>query len=304
MGLKITVLGSSAAVPTKKRWLSSQVLECEQSLFLIDCGEGVQYRMQQFNIKHTRINHIFISHLHGDHFFGLIGFLNSLHLHQRKTPMNIYAPKALQTYLDNTFSLSETSLFFPIVFHELEFIDNQLIFESDTITVHSQPLIHSIPTWGFIFREKQKPLNISHDFINSYHPDFKTIKDIKNGADFICPDGTIIQNHLITKKPPLPSSYAYFSDTEFNLNFSSILFGIKVLYHEATFSNAETELALQRGHSTAQQAATLAKKSHVEKLLLGHISARFMDNETILEDEAKAVFPNSELVEDGKTYLI
>ncbi|MDD4848025.1 MAG: ribonuclease Z [Bacteroidales bacterium] len=302
MSFSITVLGSSAAVPTKKRWLSSQVLACEQSLFLIDCGEGAQYRMQQFDIKRHRIQHIFISHLHGDHFFGLVGLLNSLNLNQREVSMHIYAPEPLKNYLEHTFLLSETRLFYPLIFHDLQPIENQLIFENESMTVHSLPLIHSIPTFGFIFREKQKKRNIRHDFVETFHPDFDTIKNIKNGADFVTNDGKIIQNQLITTSSGQPHSYAYFADTQINLNYQPFLSNIDILYHEATFSDAETDLAEQRGHSTARQAATLAKAAHVKKLLLGHISSRFIDDESILEQEAQSIFPDSELVEDGRIY--
>lgn len=304
MGLKITVLGSSAAIPTKKRWLSCQVIACEQSLFLIDCGEGAQFRMQQFKIKKNSINHIFISHLHGDHFFGLVGFLNSLHLNQRKEPMHIYAPEPLQKYLKHTFSLSNTTLFFPLLFHPLLEIENHLLFEDQFLTIHSFPLIHSIPTWGFIFREKPKQRNIKRDFIEQYHPNYEIIKEIKQGKNFITDDGTIIENRFITHNPPSPGSYAYLSDTKLNLDFKYVLSNIDVLYHEATFSTEEEELAMLRGHTTAKQAAILAKEAQVKQLLLGHISARFVNDESILEKEAVAVFPNSKLVEDGMSYDI
>jgi ribonuclease Z len=263
MGFKVTILGSSAAVPTLYRSLSSQILEHERRLFLIDCGEGAQLQMLKYGVKLHKVDHIFISHLHGDHFLGLQGFLNTLSLEKRQKPLTLYAPKPLQDFLPTALALAGCpGLSFPLHFVALEGEKPEIIFENDRLTVEAIPLFHRVPTYGFIFREKIKE------------------RDIKS------------------------ASYAYFSDTCFDESLAPFISGIDTLYHEATFSDAETHLAGERFHATSRQAATLAQKAQVKRLLLGHISSRFLNNVSVLEKQAQEVFPNATVVSDGEEYVM
>jgi len=305
MGFKVTILGSSAAVPTIYRSLSSQVLEHQQTLFLLDCGEGAQLQMLKYAIKLHRIDHIFISHLHGDHYLGLQGFLNTLSMEGRKKQLTLYAPQPLQEFLNAGLTLSDGGgLNFPLRFIALEEGKATTIFDNEHLTVETVPLFHRIPTFGFIFREKTKDRNIKRSFVETYRPDYLTIKEIKKGADFTDNQGNIIKNETITTTPKTPLSYAYFSDTRFDESLAEFLSGVDVLYHEATFSDAETHLASERYHATSRQAATLAKKAKVKCLLLGHISSRFLNNTGALEQQAQEVFPCSMVVADGNEYNI
>ncbi|MDR0364414.1 MAG: ribonuclease Z [Bacteroidales bacterium] len=305
MGFKLTILGSSAAVPTKYRSLSSQALEYNQTLYLIDCGEGTQLQMLKYEIKRNRIDHVFISHLHGDHYLGLPGLINTLSLDGRTKPLYVYAPKGLEEYLYASIALGYSPGWnFPLHFIELKENTTQNIFENNHLTIYSTPLMHRIPTWGFIFREKKKERNINRDFIKQYAPDFLTIKEIKKGFDFIDNYGNKIENKLITSDPHPAKSYAYFSDTMFDESLAHSIMGIDALYHESTFSDFEEELARERFHATSRQAATLAKIAGVKRLFLGHISARFLNFTDILEKQAKDVFENSVIVQDGDEFVI
>jgi len=305
MGFKVTILGSSAAVPTIYRSLSSQILEHAGSLFLIDCGEGAQLQMLKFSIKLHKIDYIFISHLHGDHYLGLQGLLNTLSMEGREKELTLYAPEALQDFIIAGLSLSGgNGLSFPLHFVALEEGKTTTIFENNNLTVESIPLFHRIPTFGFIFREKTKDRNIKHEFVEVYHPDFPTIKAIKKGEDFVDKYGNIIKNGTITTASKPPAQFAYFSDTHFDESLAMYILGVDVLYHEATFSDAETHLASERFHTTSRQAATLAQKANVKQLLLGHISSRFLNDTSVLEQQAKEVFPNTTVVNDGDVYNI
>jgi ribonuclease Z len=306
MSFKINILGSSAAVPTKYRNLSSQTLEHNQTLFLIDCGEGAQLQMLQYGIKRNRIDYIFISHLHGDHYLGLSGFLNTLSMEGRTKPINLYAPEALLGFLKYTLELSEgDGWHFPLNFVPLKDNSNiSMIFENNHLTIEAVPLFHRIPTWGFIFREKTKDRNIKPEFISAYQPNIETIKIIKKGADFMNEAGIVIPNAEITMPSRPLASYAYFSDTCYNDTLIQHLDNVHTLYHEATFSDAEAHLAGERFHTTARQAAMLAQQAKVERLLLGHISARFLNDASALEQQAKTVFLNTIIVADGDVYEI
>lgn len=305
MSFKLTILGSSAAVPTKYRSLSGQVLEHDQSLNVIDCGEGTQLQMLRYGVKRNRIERVFISHLHGDHYLGLPGLINTLSLDGRTKPLYVYAPRDLEAYLHASTALAcAPGWNFPLHFIPLTGSATEKIFENNRLEVFATPLAHRIPTWGFIFKEKPKERNISRDFIAQYAPDHATIKAIKQGADFIDKQGRAIPNREITVDPPLPASYAYFSDTLFDENLAIPAQGVDTLYHEATFSDAEEDLARERFHATSRQAAVLAKMAGVKRLLLGHISARFLNHTEALEQQAKEVFENSAVTCDGDEFLI
>lgn len=295
---KLTILGSGSALPSVRRGASSQVLSFNGKLYLIDCGEGTQLRLREARIKMQSIDVICISHLHGDHYFGLIGLLSTMHLLGRTKDIDIYAPTALKAILIAQLRASATDLRFNFIFHELVSKTKNLLFEDKNLEVSSFPLKHRIPCWGFFFQEKQKPANIRKEFIAAFKPDIEEILIIKNGGDYKTKDGRIIENSAITDPAPEPRSYAYCSDTKYTETIIPFVDGASLLYHEASFGNDLKHEAANRYHSTAEQAATIAKMANVKQLLIGHFSARYKDL-SVLHGEAKAVFINTLLAEDG-----
>ncbi|MCD4773724.1 MAG: ribonuclease Z [Bacteroidales bacterium] len=299
----ITILGCNSAIPNLRRNPSAQALNINGIHCLIDCADGTQVQLRKFKIKFQKINHIFISHLHGDHYFGLIGLISSLHLLGRKNELHIYAPSQLEKIINIQFEASETVLKYPLHFHYLHQNKTETIFENNIFSVKAFPLEHSIPTWGFLFKEKQAKRNIKKSFAeNANIPNNEYIK-IQNGADFIDKDGKIYKNKSITTNPPKARSYAYCSDTAYFEKIIPIIKEVDILYHESTFAEDRKESAKEKFHSTAKDAARIAKKANVKKLLLGHYSARYKDTSPLLE-EAKSVFPNTELTDDGSVFNI
>ena len=299
----LTLLGTSAAVPYKNRYLAGQVLNVHDQLFLIDCGEGTQFRMNEFNIKRHKINRIFISHLHGDHFFGLFGVLTSLAMNDRTEPMYIYSPAGLKDIIHTVFEKSYYVSPFPIIFKELDTTQDALIFENDILTVRCFPLSHRIPTIGFIFKEKPLPLNINPEKIAEYNLSIEDIKSIKNGNTFTTLSGKIIPNCELVMPPYKTRTFAYCSDTRYDEKIIPFIRKTDLLYHESTFMSDLTEHANLTGHSTTIQAAMIAKKASVQKLILGHFSSRYTDLNLLLA-EAKTVFPDTVLGIDGEIHTV
>jgi ribonuclease Z len=300
MKFELIILGSNSAVPAFGRHLSSQVLNIGEDFFLIDCGDGTQNRMMNFKVKANKINRIFISHLHGDHFFGLVGLLMNFGLKRRKTPLHIYSPAGLKPIIDIQL---EHDLGYPICFHETNPEKHALLFENRSVKVFSIPLIHRIPCHGFLFVEKRKSPNMRKEKILEYQIPYNRIIDIKNGANFSTKDGFVIPHAELTRPAPEPRSFAYCSDTEFSKEIIPIVSGVDLLYHEATFMHDLLDQASKTQHSTAQQAATIAKKAEVKKLVLGHFSSRYSDLNPLLI-EAKAIFDNTYLAKEGEPILI
>ncbi len=303
----LTILGTSAAVPTATRWLAGQVLNVQDELYLIDCGEGTQFRMAEFGVKKSRINHIFISHLHGDHFFGLPGLLTSMAMAGRTDPLSIFSPKGLSDIISTLFKNSYYQSPFPIHFFEVNTEGVSQIVDNQQVSVYSFPLSHRIPTVGFIFREKEKPRNILPEKIDAYKIPFAAIRGIKNGADFLFKNeetgenGFLIPNAELTTPPPKPRSYAYCSDTIYLETNLPHIAGVDLLYHEATFLHEMAAHAHESGHSTAFQAGEMAKKAAVGRLIIGHFSSRY-DDIAVLEAEARTVFPTTFAAFDGAVY--
>ncbi len=298
----VTILGNGSAVPTSFQNPTAQLLNYNGKRFLIDCGEGTQMQMIKYNTGHKHIDHIFISHLHGDHYYGLIGIINTLHLFGRKNPLYIYAPKALKAIIDIQLEAANTTLRFPV---EYIFTDESegIIYEDKNLTVEHFPLNHRIPTYGFIFNEKPKERKIKKSFIGQYAPSVEQIHQIKQGADFITQNGEMIPNADITEAPPPPRSYAFCSDTAYFEKIIPFIQGVTLLYHEATFTADQQDLADDKFHSTSKDAARIARKAGAKQLLLGHYSARLRDRSGLLA-EAREIFPNTLLSEEGKTYEI
>ncbi|WP_321995663.1 ribonuclease Z [Draconibacterium orientale] len=303
MSFELTILGSNSALPTSNRYPTAQVLEVPGRCFLIDCGEGTQIQLRRNRISFSKIRHIFISHLHGDHYYGLIGLLSTMNLLGVKSDVHIYAPSELKTLLQPQLDFIRGEMSIKPIFHPLNLKKPQTVFESKNIEVLSFPVKHSIPTVGFLFREKPKQANIKKEMIKAYNIPLAQIKDIKAGADFETEDGRIIPNEKLTTPPPKPKSYAFCTDTAFHPPIAEIINGVDLLYHEATFLEELKDLAEKTLHSTARQAAEMAKLSKASKLLIGHFSSRFK-NLNDFKTEAREVFRNTELAIEGKKYII
>ncbi|MFV0289635.1 MAG: ribonuclease Z [Mangrovibacterium sp.] len=290
----LTILGSSAAVPTSEKFPTAQVLNALGRLFLIDCGEGVQYQLRVNGISPLNIDHILISHLHGDHFFGLIGLLSTMSLLGRSKDLHLYAHSTIKEYIDfHIRFLNQGEFSYKIIYHPLSFKSPQVIFENKKMTIRSFPLKHGIPTCGFRFDEKPKEANIIKSKIEQYNIPLREIRFIKEGADFVCSDGSIIPNSELTIPAQLPRSYAFCSDTVFEPAIIPELQGVSLLYHEATFIEKDKLKAKSTMHSTALEAAQIAQLAKVGKLLIGHFSARY-PHAKILIAEAQEVFKNTE----------
>jgi ribonuclease Z len=303
MTFSLTILGSNSAIPTLTRNPSAHLLNVNERLFLIDCAEGTQLQIRKFHVHFQRIQRIFITHLHGDHFFGLIGLLNSLHLMGRKEELHLYGPPLLKKIIDLQLEASQTTLNYPLSFYPLSFSGYEKIYEDEKVTVHSFPLLHSIPTCGFIFREKQQERKIRKDMLAEIKIPVTEMQNIKKGRDYINEDGKVFKNEDITLDPPSPRSYAYCSDTAYTETILPFIRQCDLLYYETTFMQNMADSAKEKQHSTTIEASTLAKKANVKKLLIGHFSARYDDLQPLLE-EARSVFPNTVIAEDGMTICI
>ncbi len=301
MSFELKILGSASALPTSKRFPSAQLLNVNERFFLIDCGEGTQIQLRKFKTKFLRINNILISHLHGDHFIGLFGYLSTLNLLGRNTDINIYCPKDLHDIINkNTEIFGNMQFKINFIYHK----DNSpnKIYEDKNIEIFSFKLKHSVPTWGFLFREKQKPPNIKKETIIKYSPSIEQINELKKGKD-IKINGKLLKNSDLTIPAKPPKSYAYCSDTAYFEDIINIIKNVDLLYHEATFAKDLFTNAKERMHSTSEQAALIAKKANVKKLIIGHFSARYK-NADILETEAKSIFNNTKAVNDGDIFYI
>jgi len=303
MSFELTILGSNSALPTSNRYPTAQVLDVPGHCFLIDCGEGTQIQLRRNKINFSKIQHIFISHLHGDHFYGLIGLISTMNLMGIKHDLHIYAHSDLKKLIGPQLDYIRGDMTVTPVFHPLNFKKTQTIFETKKLEVISFPVKHSMPTCGFLFREKPKAANIRKDLIKKYDIPIAEIRKIKDGADFKTSDGIIIPNQELTTPPPKTSSYAFCTDTAYHPPIAEIIKDVNVLYHEATFLEDLKELAAKTLHSTTHEAAEMAKLANAVKLLVGHFSARFK-NIARFEEEAREVFPNTEAAVEGKTYLI
>ena len=299
----IYILGCGSALPTTKHNASSQVLRIGNKQFMIDCGEGTQLQLRRSHLHFSFINHIFISHLHGDHCFGLIGLISTFGLLGRTAPLHIYADKMLQTLLQPQLAFFCRELKYQIIFHEIDATKHSLIYEDNSITVHTLPQKHRIPCCGFLFKEKPKKRHIRRDMIDAYNiPEYKR-RGIKDGEDYITPDGKIIPNARLTTDASPSRSYAYCSDTLPCPENTEYIKDCDILYHEATFATKEKERAKATFHTTATQAAEIALQANVKKLIIGHFSSRY-DNDNELLTEAKEFFANTELATEGKCFKI
>ncbi len=299
--MKLNILGCYSATPRTFTNPTSQVLEINNHLFLIDCGEGTQVQLRKSKIKFSRIKHIFISHLHGDHYFGLVGLISTFKLLTRETDLHIYAPKGLKEVITLQMKLSDSWTNYRLIFHELTSKSSELIFEDDKVEVHTIPLKHRIYTNGFLFKEKKGERKLDMNAVQNADIDVAYYRKLKQGFDVENNAGQLIKNESVTIDPSKPKSYAFCSDTMFEESIVPIIKDADVLYHESTFLEKHAHLAAPTKHSTAKQAANIAKQANVGKLLLGHYSTRY-DGLSEFKTEAQEVFKKTELTEDGKTF--
>ena len=303
MIFEVSILGSSSATPIYQRHPTAQVLNIHERLFLVDCGEGTLIQLNRYKIKFHRINHIFISHLHGDHYLGVLGLLSTMHLQGRTIPINLFCPPQLKEIIEIQLKYSETILRFPINYYLLDSKNREVIFSDDDIEVSTIILNHRIPCTGFLFKEKPRFRKLIKDQLQKYSIPVTAYQDLKNGLDYVDQNGRVIANSIVTSDPRKPRSYAFCSDTCYDENILPTINMVDLLYHEATFLSDKEERAKETYHSTAAQAATIAKKANVSRLIIGHFSARYKNLYPLL-DEAKEVFAETTLAMEGDVFSI
>lgn len=294
---ELHILGCGSALPTTRHFPTSQIVNVRDKLFMIDCGEGAQLQFRKSHLKFSRLNHIFISHLHGDHCFGLLGLISTLNLLGRTAELHIHSPKGLETLLTPMLDFFNRQMTYKVLSHEFDTKEPMQIYEDRSLTVTTIPLRHRMPCCGFLFAEKRRPNHIIREMVDFYQVPVYELNRIKNGADYVTPEGKTVSNNLLTR-PSAPSrSYAYCSDTIYLPSIVEQIKGVDLLFHEATFANEDAPRAKETFHTTAAQAAEIARKAEVKKLLIGHFSARYED-ENILLQEASAIFPDTQLAKE------
>ena len=295
---ELHILGCGSALPTTRHFATSQVVNLRDKLFMIDCGEGAQMQLRKSRLKFSRLNHIFISHLHGDHCFGLMGLISTFGLLGRTAELHIHSPKGLEELLTPMLNFFCHTLAYKVIFHEFDTRQTSVVYEDRSMTVTTIPLQHRIPCCGFLFAEKARPNHIIRDMVDFYKVPVYELNRIKNGSDYVTPEGEVIANTRLTRPSDPPRKYAYCSDTIFRPEIVEQLSGVDLLFHEATFAESELARAKETSHTTAAQAARIALEAGVRQLVIGHFSARYED-ESILLKEASAVFPNTILAKEN-----
>lgn len=298
--MRVTILGNNSALPAFGRHPTSQAVTVYGEVLLLDCGEGTQIQMQRYGIRWKNVHHIFISHLHGDHYFGLPGLINSMSLLGRTAPLHLYAPAGLQPIIDAILAVANTTLAYPLHFHPLS-ASGGMIADTDTFSVTAFPVEHGIECYGFLITTRTRGRRILPHQCEQLGIPPTDYELLKQGEDYTLPDGTVVPNDAVTTDGPPPRRYAYCADTRFTESFLPIIQGADAIYHEATYLQPDEERATARYHSTALQAATLAQKANVRMLLLGHFSSRYKELEPF-KDEAVAVFPNTFIAAEGVAF--
>ena len=294
----INILGCGSALPTTRHLATSQIVDLRDKLYMIDCGEGTQVQMRRMRVRFGRLAHIFISHLHGDHCFGLPGLISTLGMLGRTGELVVHGPKEVETYLRPMMDLFCRGMEFEVRFNPVDTRSHSLVMEDRSLSVYSIPLKHRIPTCGYLFAEKPKEAHIIREMTDFYQVPVRCMKDIKQGQDYVTPEGEVIPNSRLTRPAAPPKRYAFCSDTAYNRSIIPIIEGADLLYHEATFAECDLARAKETFHSTARQAAEIARDAHVKRLVIGHYSARYEDLSE-LHREAEAVFPGTILGEEG-----
>ncbi len=295
---EVHILGCGSALPTTRHLATSQVINIREKLFMIDCGEGAQVQLRKSRLKFSRLNHIFISHLHGDHCFGLMGLISTFGMLERTANLHIHCHADLQRILEPQIEFFCKGMPYNVVFELFNPGEQAVIYDDRSVSVETIPLRHRVPCCGFLFREKPTPNHIRRDMIDFYQIPTYLINRIKNGEDYVLENGTVIPNERLTIPSDSPRSYAYCSDTCYLPRICEQIKGCDLLFHEATFAAADAKRAKETFHTTAPQAAEIAKAAQVKKLVIGHYSARYED-ESILLKEASEVFPQTILAQEN-----
>lgn len=294
---RVYILGCGSALPTLRHYASSQLVEIRGKLMMVDCGEGTQMQLRRCHARFTKLSHVFISHLHGDHCFGLIGMISTFGLLGRTATLHVHGPEALGDMLRDQIQFFCRDLGYEVVFHPVDTTVHQVVYEDRSLTVESLPLCHRLPTCGFLFREKSSLPHVCREMIDFYHIPTSQIMNIKNGADWTTPDGEVVPNSRLVSPADAPRSYAYCSDTRYMTELVPMLEGVTTLYHESTYGDDNRLLAEKYNHSTASDAARIARDAHVGQLLLGHYSSRYNDEDVLLT-EARTIFSNTLLSQE------
>lgn len=303
MSFTVTILGSASARPTPNRHPSGQLVNIHEQYYLVDAGEGVQQQLIKYGINPLKIREVFISHLHGDHLYGLFPLISTLGLYGRRTPLKVYAPAPFGEMLAAHLRYFDTQLPYEVVWVEVDTTKHRLLLENRSIEVWSIPLRHRVPCAGFLFREKEPPLNVEKYKIAKYGLSIAQITAAKRGEDVTLDSGEVIPNGELTYRPYAPRSYAYLSDTNYSAKAATLCRGVDLLYHEATYAAAEQRSARDRGHSTTLDAAKAALKAEARRLLIGHYSSRYKQLEPLIE-EARTLFPETYATVEGATFTI
>ena len=299
--LAVTILGNNSAVPAFDRHPTSQVVTLDGNNYLVDCGEGTQIQMINFKIRRSKISHIFISHLHGDHYFGLVGLINSFSLLGHQQELHVFGPSPLKEIIEMQLRVADTQLCYPLHIHAIT--EPATLLDDDNLTVKCFRTNHRIECYGFVFNQKRQPRKLDPVKAGAYDIPVSFYNQLKDGEDYTRPDGTVIKNELVTE-PAIPGkTYAFCADTKYDESLIPHIQGADMIYHETTYLDNLRERAESRFHSTTRQAAMIAKKAGVKKLLIGHFSSKY-DTLEEFEKEAREVFPNSELAVEGVTYRI
>lgn len=298
--MTVTILGNNSALPAHGRHPTAQVLNCQEQFYLIDCGEGTQMRMAEYGIKASRIDHIFISHIHGDHYLGLVGLISSQALLGRVRKLTIYAPEEIKPIIDIQLPWD---LGFTLEFITLKPFETQVFSVASTLEVTAFPVYHSVPTHGFVFREKKRRRKLLPEKVREYDIPKYFYRFLCEGQDYEMPDGSLIKNEWVTEVGPPDPVYAYCADTRYAPEIVPFINKAHLLYHEATYLNDNIEKAKYRFHSTAEQAANIASQANVGQLLIGHFSSKYKNLDPFLT-EARAVFPSTDLALEGQTFSV
>lgn len=302
--MRLTILGSSSAIPSMRRFNAAQALEVDGKTFLIDCGEGAQIRLKMSAVRAAQIQHIFLSHLHGDHVFGLIPLLSTLSMLRVTHPIHIYAHGDFEKLTRPLLDYFCGELSFPVHFHAINPRASEVIYQDKKLTVTTIPLKHTVPTCGFLFANEDKSYHIIRECVDEYAIPISAMSVLKSGNDYVCEDGRVIPFREVTTPALAPKRYAYVSDTAYKPSLVPSLENVDLLYHEATYGADMEDKAASRGHCSARQAALIARDAHAGQLVLGHFSSRFSTDDKLREllQEAKSVFPNTSLATDLETY--
>lgn len=298
---QIHILGCGSALPNLKHNTSSQLIEIHDKMFMIDCGEGTQLQLRKSKVHFSKVGAVFITHMHGDHCFGLMGLVSTFGLLGRTAPLHIYAPKEMQELFELQQKLFYSTFEYQLIFHPVETTENKVIYEDKSLTVTTIPLQHRVPCCGFLFKEKPRLPHINREMMDYYEVPQSQYNNIKNGADWLTADGTVVSNSRLTLPAEEPLSYAYCSDTRYIPTLHKQIMGVSALYHESTYTDADEKQAAKYCHSTARQAATVAKEAKAGMLMLGHYSTKY-SNENVVLNEAKSVFGNSFLSNEMDVY--